>query len=116
MADTTVTIPTAEYDQLLADAEAWREVLAWAEVGSLRLASWTICGAVDWRREAERPSHAELERRRGQPRYRRCDWKTCTAEGRPHRSPHSGSQIALCDAHSHLGIPEDGTVVKGVAA
>lgn len=112
-----VTIPADEYRRLLADAEAWRGVAEWAGRYENRRASWDISAAADWRAVASRPSFGELQRRRGRPvPYRRCDWKTCTAEGQPHRSPRSGAQIILCATHSHLGIPEDGTVVKGVAA
>lgn len=59
-----VTISRDEYDALLRDAEAWRDVLAYAERSRFRQTSSAISAAADWRRIAERPSYARLEQRR----------------------------------------------------
>lgn len=73
----TVTIPFAEYQQLVVDAGAWRKLWAsphcaeiiaeyfeWLQRAEFRAIGRAISAAGDWRREATVPTFAELEKRR----------------------------------------------------
>jgi len=92
MSNETITVPRAQYEQLAADAEAWRDLgrelaeadaALWAllqspHVRDLLLGEWyewycrrnwsqqtaAMATAEDWRALAARPSYAELQRRR----------------------------------------------------
>ncbi|WAL67214.1 hypothetical protein ORV05_05345 [Amycolatopsis cynarae] len=77
MSDDTVTIPRAEYQLLVLDAEAWRllnesphvaEILAewveWSYLRDLSESTAAMSAMYDWRHEASVPSYAELARRR----------------------------------------------------
>lgn len=125
-----VTVSRTEYEQLCRDAEAWRllessphvaELLGeWIEWDRRRTLSDSTAGmaaAIDWRAVSTAPTYAELQRRRGGTAgTHRCDWKQCSREGQPYRSPASGAPISLCSAHSHHGRPEATQAAEEVAA
>ncbi len=110
----------ADYAQTLRDAEAWRALMAsphaaeitgeyqqWCERRGMSEVAAAIAGGMDWRGYGVGAvSYAKLERRRGSPTFRRCDYKTCEQGGTPHRSPTTRAQVTLCPAHAHHGIPE----------
>jgi hypothetical protein len=66
------------FDQLLADAVRWRQMQS--------SASRAISAAIDWRQQAQHPSHAELQRRRAVDPRRPCSWPGC---GRTNVGEHS---------------------------
>lgn len=115
-----VTLTRAEYDQLVRDADCWRtlmssphtsaligEYIEWCERRDLSEVAATLASGMDWRAYASGSvSYAKLERRRGVPTFRRCDFKSCMEDGAPHRTPQTGAQVVLCASHSHHGIPE----------
>lgn len=106
-----------EHAMLVSKAAAWDSVSAYAERLNFRRTSSAISAAEDWRAVADRPSYAELERRRGRAvPPMTCDWKLCGAPGTPHRSLVTKASIVLCPAHSHLAVPESVPARTGVAA
>jgi hypothetical protein len=76
------------YDRLLVDAIRWRRLHSDS--------SHAISAALDWRREAGHPSHAELERRRAVPRTRPCSVPGCgDTSGREHsHQPERQEEVA----------------------
>lgn len=88
-------------------AELIADRFEWAARRDMSESTAEISELGKWKKLADTPTYAEIEQRRGDSSpIRRCDWKTCTRDGLPHRSPQAGAQLALCPAHAHHGVPE----------